>query len=272
MNPVHKNLYRPRISSLLPRAVGALCLALACGVVAPPAFAQDLTPTKPPSDKQKSDRPKDRTLSPQREELKKRFEQRLPRINGLKDKGVVGETAEGWLEAVDDRLLSKDDRSLLEDENHDRKTLYGLIADRVDEPEKDKKTVPARVVAERNAHRKFENAKPQHYLKTADSRWIQKRDEDRANRIAQLKDDGVVGEMSDGYLGAVKGKPSDEVKSLVDDENRARRDMYGEIARKLDKGSADDVASTAAKDMRQHMPPGHYFKERSGDWQKQPKS
>lgn len=263
---------RPRrIRPMFPSMACALLMALASMTLARPVTAQELTPTKPPSDSQNRDRQRDRPLSPEREELKKRFEQRLERINALKDKGVIGETAEGNLEALDDRLPSKEDHNLIDEENKDRKRLYALIADRVDETDKDKKKVPPKVVAERNAHRKFENARPDHYLKIAEGRWIQKRDEDRANRIARLKDEGVVGETAEGYLAAVKARPPEDVKSLVEEDNRARREMCREIAKRLDKGSPEEVAGAMAKDIREHLPPGQYFKERNGDWQKRPK-
>jgi len=238
-------------------------VALAVLLLVSSAGAQELAggagSSKPPSD---------RPQSPQREALTKRFEQRLERLNTLKDKGVIGETWEGSVEALDDHLLSKDERTLLDDENKDRKALYALIGDRTDDPDTRHKKAPPRVVAERNAKRKFESAKADHYLKIAEGRWIQKRDEDRADKIATLKKDGMVGEMSDGYLAPVKSKPGEDVKSVIERENRARREMYGNIAKRLDKGSAEDVARAAAHDVREHLPPGQYFKERDGDWQK----
>jgi len=265
------------------RSAAAAALAMIAWGYVPAARAQELAPDAPPRDRDRDrDRPRDRERdrdnadeqdrrqqSPEREALRKRFEDRLNDINRLKNRGVAGETSEGYIEALDQRLLGKDERALIDDENKDRKSLYALIAERVDD-DKDRRKVPPRVVAERNAKRKFENARADEYLKIDEGRWIQKRDENRAEQIARLKRDGVVGETWEGYLAAVKTRPDDDVKDVVDRENRARREMYREIARQLEKVELDEVARNAARDTREHLPPGHYFKERDGDWQKRP--
>jgi len=55
----------------------------------------------------------------------------------------------------------------VEDENADRKALYELIA-------KKEETTPEKV-AERNAARNFEKAKPGEWLKGKDGKWEQKK-------------------------------------------------------------------------------------------------
>lgn len=46
------------------------------------------------------------------------------------------------------------------------------------------------------------------------------------------KADGLVGERADGYLGAVRGSASAEVRSLIDDINAKRKAQYQRIAAK----------------------------------------
>lgn len=237
-----------------------LSMILCAGVVgtASIASAQSLTEEKPP---------KERGQGPTRAELKKRFEARFSDLNELKDKGFVGESFDGYVEALDDRLLSKTQRQMLEDENVDRKALYGLIADRVDEGEQ---RVPPRVVAERNARRNFEKADPGHYLKTSEYRWIQKRDESRATRIERLKADGVVGETFDGFIASVRGKADDDVEQVIAQENRDRRALYDQVAGSIEKADAAQVARQMAREMYEHLPAGHFYKSKEGAWERKP--
>ena len=103
-------------------------------------------------------------------ELKKRFKERYPKLLKAKTEGKAGETFKGYVEAVKEEYL-KDEalKKLLDDENADRKTLYGAIA-------KKENTTPEKV-AERNAVRKFKRAKKGEYLKNKDGKWEQKKDE-----------------------------------------------------------------------------------------------
>ena len=99
-----------------------------------------------------------------REELRERFESRYREIQRLKAEGLIGETVEGYVEAVGD--AEDDARELIADENADRRELYALIAD-------DEKTTPEKV-AERNAARNFQKAKSGEYLKGRDGKWKRK--------------------------------------------------------------------------------------------------
>jgi len=99
--------------------------------------------------------------------LKERFKQRYPKLLKAKNAGKIGETFQGYVEAVKPEYLQDADlKKLLEDENADRKTLYKAIAD--------KEGVPPEKVAERNAVRNFKRAKPGHYLKNKDGKWVKK--------------------------------------------------------------------------------------------------
>jgi uncharacterized protein len=100
------------------------------------------------------------------EELRKSFEQRYPKLAELKKAGTVGETFHGYVELVDEKSKDKEAKELVDAENDDRKELYKLIAD--------KEKTTAEKVAERNAKRVFEKAKPGEYLKGEDGKWKKK--------------------------------------------------------------------------------------------------
>ena len=69
------------------------------------------------------------------------------------------------------------------------------------------------------------------------------------------KADGVVGERADGYLGAVRGSASAEVRALIDDINAKRRDKYQRIAAKNSIPLAE-VEALAGKKTIQKTPSG----------------
>ena len=98
-----------------------------------------------------------------KEELQKRFKQRLPEINKLKAEGVIGETSEGYLDFVSER--SSKASELVNEENGDRRKLYAIIAEETG--------TTVEVVARRNAKRNFEKAANGEYLKE-DGKWRQK--------------------------------------------------------------------------------------------------
>ena len=102
------------------------------------------------------------------DELKERFKQRYPKLVKAKSDGKVGEVYTGYIEAVKAEYMSDAEiKKLVEDENADRVALYELIA-------KKEKITPEKV-AERNAARNFQNAKPGEWLKGQDGKWAQKR-------------------------------------------------------------------------------------------------
>lgn len=95
--------------------------------------------------------------------LKKRFEERFPRLRDLRASGVLGETDAGYVEFV--KAKQSDAEAVVEDENADRRKLYELIAA--------KESVSAETVARRNAVRNFEKARKGEYLKKG-GEWSQK--------------------------------------------------------------------------------------------------
>jgi uncharacterized protein YdbL (DUF1318 family) len=242
------------------------------GAISPVTLAQELSPDKPPRDRDSGAGRDDQDKSPdsgKRAELKKRFEERFERLTRWKEQARIGETFDGWIEALHEDLLTGEQRDVVAAENADRKALYALIAERVDESGEDKR-VPPRIVAERNARRNFEKAEPDHLLKVSEGYWIAKRDLARASDITRLKRTGEIGETSDGLLGVVNTRPNDEVRALVDKENAARREIYREASRKLEKTSEDEVGRNAGKSTRDNLEPGQYYQSRNGDWEKRP--
>jgi uncharacterized protein YdbL (DUF1318 family) len=48
--------------------------------------------------------------------------------------------------------------------------------------------------------------------------------------LGAAKSQGLVGERADGYLGAVRGSASADVRTLINDVNSKRKDQYQRIA------------------------------------------
>ncbi len=101
------------------------------------------------------------------DELQERFKSRFAQILEAKSAGKIGETTAGVIDAVDGKGLEPQLKSLLDDENADRRELYKLIA------EKEKTTEDK--VAERNAARNFQKARSGEYLKDRDGTWKKKK-------------------------------------------------------------------------------------------------
>jgi uncharacterized protein YdbL (DUF1318 family) len=250
-------------------------VAVSMSLLSPAALAQELNENKPPKQRERNrnasqdgndDKSSD-TLT--RAELKERFESRYERLLRWKQQGIVGETFDGWIEAVYEAVLNDEQRDLLAVENADRKALYALIADRVDENGDDKR-VPPRIVAERNARRNFDKAEPDERLKVEEGYWIAKSDLAQAKEITRFKKTGDIGETWEGYLGFVATRPSDEMKLLVKNENAERREIYQSVAKRAEKTSAEDVGRSVSKITRDNLQPGQYYQSKNGSWERRP--
>lgn len=84
--------------------------------------------------------------------------------------------------------------------------------------------------------------------------------------IGTLKDQGVVGEMSTGYVGIVVSNPSSQIRSFVQDINDKRRAIYAQEARKANITLAE-VEAIAAKRNLDKTQRGHYINI-NGAWRK----
>lgn len=103
------------------------------------------------------------TLNGQAADLKERMLARVPAINNLKDKGLVGENNAGFLEY---RTDAKPEQNLINGENQDRKTVYGAIAK--------KQNVDVILVGQRRAKQIRDIGGAGHWFQKADGSWYRK--------------------------------------------------------------------------------------------------
>ncbi len=83
--------------------------------------------------------------------------------------------------------------------------------------------------------------------------------------LDSARSQGLVGEQSDGYLGAVTPSPSAEVRQLVAQVNAKRRAAYEDIARKNGTAVAA-VAALAGQRLLERAPPGAWIGDGAGHW------
>jgi uncharacterized protein YdbL (DUF1318 family) len=96
--------------------------------------------------------------------IKTRMKNRLPAIMALKDKGIVGETNNGYLQF---RGAAKEKEDVVKAENEDRKKVYAAIAKQ--------QGVTIDVVEKRRALQIAQIAKPGHWLQDEAGKWYQKK-------------------------------------------------------------------------------------------------
>ncbi|MGI9535517.1 MAG: YdbL family protein [Desulfocapsaceae bacterium] len=103
------------------------------------------------------------TLNGQAASVKDRMLARIPAINALKDKGTVGENNQGLLAF---RTGDKSQQKLINDENKDRKSVYGAIAK--------KQKVDASLVGQRRAKQISAKGSKGHWFQKPDGSWYKK--------------------------------------------------------------------------------------------------
>jgi len=81
--------------------------------------------------------------------------------------------------------------------------------------------------------------------------------------LDQAKQQGLVGEMANGYLGLVVTSP--EIANLVESVNTKRKNLYIEIARK-NKLTMKQVTTLAGEKAITKTRSGHLIKLASGGW------
>jgi len=83
--------------------------------------------------------------------------------------------------------------------------------------------------------------------------------------LQEAKEQGLVGEQRDGYVGLVVSDVPAEVQALVRQVNEQRRQRYEQIAR--DNGISMAQVTTLAYDQAvQATQSGHYIQLPNGDW------
>ena len=95
--------------------------------------------------------------------IKDRMLERIPAINALKDKGVIGENNRGYLEY---RSADKPEQQLVNNENSDRKAVYQSIAQQ--------QKVDAVLVGQRRAKQIADIGQKGHWFQKPDGTWYQK--------------------------------------------------------------------------------------------------
>ena len=83
--------------------------------------------------------------------------------------------------------------------------------------------------------------------------------------LDDAKQQGLVGEMANGYLGVVVN--SADAKTLVDSVNQKRKSIYMDLARK-NKITMAQVTALAGKKAFAKTQSGHFIKNSSGQWVK----
>ncbi len=121
------------------------------------------------------------------ESLKKKFEKRHDEIVKQKDAGKVGETHEGYLEAIKEETLKKDKalKTLIDEENKDRKKLYAIVAKK---QSTEKQKVTAETVGNAAVKVKFDKAGDKEYFKGKDGTWRTKAQMVEAMKKAREKE------------------------------------------------------------------------------------
>lgn len=104
------------------------------------------------------------TVQAQDPALKARIEARLGNVNAMKDRGVVGENNQGYLEARGGATGA--DQQTLGEENADRRAAYAAIAAKTG-------TTPDQV-GQKRAVQIASIARPGHWLQDAGGAWKQK--------------------------------------------------------------------------------------------------
>jgi uncharacterized protein len=83
--------------------------------------------------------------------------------------------------------------------------------------------------------------------------------------LQEAKEQGLVGEQRDGYLGAVTSSVSAEVRAIIDNVNTQRRERYQQIARQ-NNIEVRQVAALAYEKAVEATQAGHYIQDAAGAW------
>lgn len=206
-----------------------------------------------------------------RQALKDRFEARFASLRQARQRGVVGETWQGYVALVEtsspaDPAL----RRLVDAEIADRQALYALLAKDIaaglEGPERDRMT--PRVVAERNAWRNFERADETEPLRVADQTWVTKKERPWLLRLLELERLGRVGEASDGDVAPVDAAAVAErdVARVVELENKARQAFRVRVAQ-MEGAPVEQIARRQAKRHADAVHLGVLVQTAGGTWE-----
>jgi uncharacterized protein YdbL (DUF1318 family) len=85
--------------------------------------------------------------------------------------------------------------------------------------------------------------------------------------LKTAKEQGLVGEQNNGYLGLVKSDAPADVKALVVDVNGQRKAQFTQIAAKNGIAEAE-AARVFAREAAARTAPGNYIQNPNGGWVK----
>ena len=86
-----------------------------------------------------------------------------------------------------------------------------------------------------------------------------------AQSVQEAKQQGLVGERRDGFLGLVADDAPPEIQAMVDQVNEERRRRYQEIAQENGITMGEVVALAYERAVAETQP-GHYIQMPSGQW------
>lgn len=86
-----------------------------------------------------------------------------------------------------------------------------------------------------------------------------------AATLQEAKDQGLVGEQRDGYVGLVVANAPADIAALVRDVNNQRRQRYQQIAQQ-NGISVEQVAAVAYERAVEATKSGHFIQNASGAW------
>ncbi len=205
-----------------------------------------------------------------KEQLKSQFDARATDLRELKRRAVIGETLEGYVEAVPGAAPDDKAAAVVRDENADRRRLYQILADEINREHPDAKVkATIETIAVRNAARNIEHARPDEFLRVAKGHWIRVRDYPRYQRLQALKAQGKVGETAAGLVEAVNpgDNPDQDLARFVSEENAARTAEYNAAAR-AEGIQPSAVATRTARRNFDNARAGDMLKDEGGTWRK----
>jgi uncharacterized protein YdbL (DUF1318 family) len=85
--------------------------------------------------------------------------------------------------------------------------------------------------------------------------------------LNEAKAQGLVGERVDGFVGIVVADPPADVRQLVEQVNRQRREKYDEVAKQRGV-PLDAVAKITGEKQLERTPAGHYVAGADGRWRR----
>jgi len=205
---------------------------------------------------------------PTKDQLKDQFKSREAALRDLKKSGTVGETVDGYVEAVG--AADGQTADVVKAENADRRSLYQILAAEINAENPDAPVkATMETVAIRNAARNVEKAGPDEFLRVAKDHWIRIKDFPRYTKVTKLKTQGKVGETPAGLLEVVKPEDAGDkvVNGVVDEENKARTAEYAALAKK-ESGDVSAIAKRMAERNASNARIGDMVKGANGEWRK----